>query len=300
MEIEAAALAETVESAPAASEVEESKPVENTEQQSTEEASQEPNTEDSTPSESDGEKTGETSGDDAPAEQPKKKGVQKRIDELTAKRKEIERERDYYKQLAEQQTVKEPAITYEPIEPSVDEFRDEYGDVDHEKFADAMREFATQKAEWIEHQKTVETSKRQKQIESQKRTWKYQDACSEFAKTQTDFWQVSQNPDLPITSEMGQVIVESEIGPEVAYYLGKNPDLATQISQLPAHKQYMEMGKLENEISSKKMPVNTISKAPAPIKPVGNKSNVERSMADMDYDEFVKAREKQVAARRGR
>ena len=38
-----------------------------------------------------------------------------------------------------------------------------------------------------------------------------------------DFEQVAYNPKLPITNEMAQTIQASEVGPDMAYYLGSNP-----------------------------------------------------------------------------
>jgi hypothetical protein len=66
---------------------------------------------------------------------------------------------------------------------------------------------------------------------------------------------------------MAETIRGSDIGPDLAYYLGSNPQEAHRISQLPAYLQAKEIGKLELKLESNP-PAKRTSSAPAPINPI--------------------------------
>jgi hypothetical protein len=82
-----------------------------------------------------------------------------------------------------------------------------------------------------------------------------------------DFEQVAYNPNLPITAVMAETIQASDIGPEVAYYLGSNPKETDRISRLSPFMQAKEIGKIEVKLTNDP-PVRKTSNAPAPISPV--------------------------------
>jgi hypothetical protein len=82
-----------------------------------------------------------------------------------------------------------------------------------------------------------------------------------------DFEQVAYNPNLPITNVMAETIQHSEIGPELAYYLGTNPKDAERISRLSPFMQAKEIGKIEAKLADNP-PVKKTTSAPAPISPV--------------------------------
>jgi hypothetical protein len=70
---------------------------------------------------------------------------------------------------------------------------------------------------------------------------------------------------------MAQSIQASDIGPEVAYFLGSNPKEADRISRLPAILQAKEIGKIEVKLANSP-PVQKTSSAPTPITPVTARS----------------------------
>ena len=119
-----------------------------------------------------------------------------------------------------------------------------------------------------------------------------------------DFEQVAYNPNLKITQVMAQTIQSSEVGPEVAYYLGTNPKEAERISKLAPILQAKEIGKLEVKVSEKP-PVKNTSSAPAPISPVRTPSNGgtvydttdPRSIKTMSTSDWIAAeRQRQIRA----
>jgi hypothetical protein len=87
-----------------------------------------------------------------------------------------------------------------------------------------------------------------------------------------DFEQVAYNPNLRITTVMAETIQTSEVGPDVAYYLGSNPKEADRISRLSPILQAKEIGKIEATLVSSP-PVKKSSSAPAPISPVTARSS---------------------------
>ena len=82
-----------------------------------------------------------------------------------------------------------------------------------------------------------------------------------------DFEQVAYNPKLPITNVMAETIQSSDIGAELAYYLGSNPKDAERISRMTPLGQAKEIGKIEAKLASEP-PVKRTTSAPAPISPV--------------------------------
>ena len=87
-----------------------------------------------------------------------------------------------------------------------------------------------------------------------------------------DFEEVAYNPRLPITDAMAEAIQSSDVGPDVAYYLGSNPKEAARIAQLSPIQQAREIGKIEVKLTTTP-PVKKTSSAPAPITPVTAKNS---------------------------
>ena len=114
------------------------------------------------------------------------------------------------------------------------------------------------------------------------------------AQKYSDFAEVALADDLPITQPMAAAIAESDVGGDVAYYLGSHREEAERISQMSAVQQVRELAKIEDKL---KAPPRT-TKAPAPIEPVGGKASVEKDPNDMTFHEFKRWRERSIAARR--
>ena len=110
-----------------------------------------------------------------------------------------------------------------------------------------------------------------------------------------DFEQVAYNPNVPITTVMAETIRASDVGPDVAYYLGSNPREADRISKLPPYLQAKELGKLEVKLADSP-PVKKTSSAPAPIAPVTARglgkavdTTDPRSLKEMSTSEWIEA-----------
>ena len=186
-------------------------------------------------------------------EQPEeKKYSQAEIDAMIGKRLAREQrkwEREQQQRSAETQIVKAPSAT------SSDQFESP------EAYAEAL---AYQKAEELIAKR--EAAKQQSAVLES-----YQEREEQAREKYDDFEQVAYNPKLPITNVMAETIQSSDIGPELAYYLGSNPKDAERISRMTPLSQAKEIGKIEAKLASEP-PVKRTTSAPAPISPVSARS----------------------------
>lgn len=73
----------------------------------------------------------------------------------------------------------------------------------------------------------------------------------------------------------------------ILYYLGKNPDEAQRIMDLPPHRMGTALGKLSAKLAAPPPP-KPQSKAPAPIKPISGKAKAEQTDEQMPIDEYMR------------
>lgn len=119
-----------------------------------------------------------------------------------------------------------------------------------------------------------------------------------------DYDDVVQNPQLRITPVMADVIRASDIGPDVAYFLGTNPAEADRISRLSPFLQAKEIGRIESKLAAEPITRKTTA-APAPITPVratgGNPPVLDttdpRSISAMSTAEWIRRENERVARR---
>lgn len=187
-------------------------------------------------------------------EQPASKTfTQEELDAAIGKRLAREQrkwEREQAQRQAEQQVLKAAPTA------SVDQFESP------EAYAEAL---AYQKAEELIAKR--EAAKQQSQVLES-----YHDLEEEARNKYDDFEQVAYNPKLPVTNVMAETIQSSEIGPELAYYLGSNPKEAERISRMSPLSQAKEIGKIEAKLVLAP-PVKKTTSAPAPISPVTARSS---------------------------
>lgn len=92
----------------------------------------------------------------------------------------------------------------------------------------------------------------------------------EAARARHDDYDQVVNDQVPISPAMAEVLVASEHGAEVAYYLGSNPDEAAAIAKLSPARAGAELAKIEASLdlktSTETKPKTATSKAPTPPK----------------------------------
>jgi len=206
--------------------------------------------------------------------------TQEEVDALIGKR--LARERRSW----ERERPKAPAAPAEPVS------QDKFESV--EAYADAL---AAQKAEQLLQQRELERQQAAL-VES------YHEKEEQAREKYDDFEQVAYNPSLKISTVMAQTIQASEIGPDIAYFLGSNPKEADRISRLSPFLQAKEIGKIEAKVAASP-PTRKPSSAPAPIEPVAARASGApaydttdpRSIKSMSTSDWIAAeRQRQIKA----
>ena len=199
-----------------------------------------------------------------PVETPKT-FTQEELDAAIGKRLAREQrkwEREQTQRQSEQQTLTEPATEPNAVLQKAEELV-------------AAREAAKQQSQVLES---------------------YHEREEEARGKYDDFEQVAYNPKLTITGVMAETIQSSDVGPEIAYYLGSNPKDADRISKLSPLAQAKEIGKIEAKLASDP-PVRRTTSAPAPISPVTPRTSGSpaydttdpRSIKTMSASEWIEA-----------
>ena len=199
-----------------------------------------------------------------PVETPKT-FTQEELDAAIGKRLAREQrkwEREQTQRQSEQQTLTEPATEPNAVLQKAEELV-------------AAREAAKQQSQVLES---------------------YHEREEEARGKYDDFEQVAYNPKLTITGVMAETIQSSDVGPEIAYYLGSNPKDADRISKLTPLAQAKEIGKIEAKLASDP-PVRRTTSAPAPISPVTARTSGSpaydttdpRSIKTMSASEWIEA-----------
>lgn len=94
---------------------------------------------------------------------------------------------------------------------------------------------------------------------------------------------------------MRAVLDVSDKPTELLYYLGKNPDIAEELSDLPVTKLAARLDRIERSLAE---PQPKQSSAPRPLEPVKSKSSDSGLHSDLSTEEWMKRREEQVRERR--
>lgn len=175
--------------------------------------------------------------------------TQEELDAAIGKR--LAREQRKWEREQTQRTQQQAPRSVPADLPPVDQFESV------EAYAEAL---ADRKAE--ERLQQREVQRQQQEVLSA-----YQEREEQARDKYEDFEQVAYNPNLRITNAMAEAIQYSDVGPDLAYYLGSNPKEADRISRLSPFVQAKEIGRIEAKLASEPVTKKTTS-APAPIAPV--------------------------------
>ena len=183
--------------------------------------------------------------------QPAKTFSQEELDAAIGKRLARE-QRKWEREQAARQTA--PVAPKEM--PSIDNFEST------DAYAEAL---ALRKAEEL-------IAQRDRQKEQAEIVEAYSEREEKARDKYDDFEDVVYNPKLRITDVMAETIQYSDLGPDLAYWLGSNPKEAERIARLSPILQAREIGKIEVRLSDNP-PVKKTTSAPTPISPVTARSS---------------------------
>jgi chromosome segregation ATPase len=210
--------------------------------------------------------------------------LEKRFSELTKQREaarlEAERERNAREaleaRLKELETKVNPPKSEEP-DPKPDP----------SQFNDAI-EYAEALAEWTADKKLRERDQaelaRKAEEEQSRMRQKFQERLNAVKQDLPDYDDMIASSDVAVSGPVTDAIIESDVGPQILYYLAENPDFARELAEKSITSQLRSIGRLEAKFEksetpkpSVKEPVAKKSNAPAPINPLksgGNPSDI--------------------------
>jgi len=208
-------------------------------------------------------------------EEPRKKnGYEKlklRLEKERAEKAELQAK------LQEIQTKAPPAKT--DAEPKLEDFED---------WSDFIK--ATAKYEASNALKETEKKTREQQLRAEAETKQktFHEKSREYAKSVPDFGEAIEELDDSglMTPLVNQAIVESDMGPQLAYYLAQNPEEALKVSKMAYGEMNRYLGKLELKLEAKTPPKTT--NAPPPITPARGSASAslnpyERDLTPEEY-----------------
>jgi len=216
----------------------------------------------------------EETTEEVQAEQPKNesKGFQKRINKITAdKYREQNRAEAAERELAELKAKQE-----QKPEPKLEDF-----DYDEEALLDAKIDYRVNSA----------TAQYQQNYQQQQRDTLRAQAGEVFkqkveASGIEDYSETIHNlvATVPLKEKVVDAIQAVENGPEVAYYLGKNLDVADRLSQKDDISAAMELGRISAKLSATNNKRTT--KAPDPVKTAASGGTPSKDMESMSMEEI--------------
>ncbi len=231
-------------------------------------------------------------------DEPALKGVSKRIDELTRNWREAERrEARLIELLAHRESPQRPqAEAPKPSETPKTLADFDYDEVKYQSYVFQQAEKLSAEAA----RRELSAHEERQAAERRKSTFTAKETA--FAKTVDDYREVAYNPSLRITQAMADAIADSDEGPALAYHLGKNPDVAAQLAQLPPIVAAREIGKIEAALSyareeAKRKTVSATPPPPPKVEGTDSAVNIRPDSPDSDKlsaDEWLKKRNKQL------
>lgn len=210
----------------------------------------------------------ETTGNDDEPQPPKPEkpdGVQKRINELTAKARAAERRAEILERQLEANQRQQAPSKEEPAAPQAKPSIDQYESYDD--YVEALADWKTDQKLAARDKAAHEERTQSKQKESRQQVAeRVQKQIEDGRGKYSDFDEkVMLNPDLPITASMVEIIADIEAGADITYYLADHPEEAADIASMSPTRQAIALGRIEATLSATKSPAKTVSSAPAPV-----------------------------------
>jgi hypothetical protein len=268
---------------------------------------------------------GDAEGD---ADKPRKpKSAQDRIGELTRKRRDAERTADAERRRAEaaearlaelegsapKKDEEQPpaAAAAKPAkgkdgkelkEPKADDY--EFGELDSKYVRDLARyETAIAWAELEENsrqERQQEQKKEQQTAAQRKAAEKWDGIVKTGAEKYEDFQAVvvegAQHEEWALSPEMGALLLESEVGADIAYHLASNPEESMEIVRMTPLEQARYFGKLEGKFSATQAAAKKDDEEPAqpktpkapppPDRPRGRGGQIQATGSTQDFAAF--------------
>lgn len=243
------------------------------------------------PAEANTEPVVEQGGSESEPEQEAATGEKKQNPKLEKRFSELTKQREAARQEAEREREARQALEarLKDLEAKANPPKSEEPDPkpDPAQFNDAI-EYAEALAEWTADKKLRERDQaemqRKAQEEQSRMRQKFQERLEAAKADMPDYEEMIASSDVAVSQPVTDAIIESDVGPQILYYLAENPDFARGLAEKSITSQLRAIGRLEAKFEktettkpSVKEPVAKKSNAPAPISPLkagGNPADV--------------------------
>jgi hypothetical protein len=222
--------------------------------------------------------------------------VQPRINQLTSKVREASLENEALRaQIAEFEKNKAPVEvkTEVKVAPNEDDFdtSQEYHTANAQYYAEVSGDAADARVSASDNANRAATAETQRQEEVQNKKAAFEKNLDSKRANFEDFEDVAYGHNF-MDLDLAEQIFEMDEGPEVAYHLGSNLDVAERIFALNPRERTRELTKLGFQVEALKPKV--VSDAPDPIVPLGNAEKVKSDPDNMTADEWQAWRNNQI------
>lgn len=224
-------------------------------------------------------------------EEKRKKAEQ---DAIYWRRQKAEARKDYFKQPETPPAGQpQPAEAGEPKRPAQEDF-DDYND-----YVDALTDYKTDVK--IQQWRRDEEQKAQSAT-AQAKEAKLQEGINKGYEKYEDFEDIAMDPAVPITPMITEILAESDMPADIAYYLGKNRPEAVKISRMTPIAAAREIARIEAKLSDESphgpTPTKKTTTAPPPINPVGSSSTgPAKPLEEMSQKEYEAEMDRRGARR---
>lgn len=223
-----------------------------------------------------------------------KKSAQERIQELAAKRREAEAKAEAAERKAAELEARVLALqaSAKPLEATAKPMRSQFATDD--EYIEALSDYKAKEAIAERERQQAQARAEAEQAEIAANWSKRQE---EAMKRLPDYADVLGKSEVNIPPHIHQALLESDVGPDIAYYLASYPDEAKRISQMKPLAAVKRIAQLERDLMDleaepepeKKAPKVEKSKAPPPIEPV--KSAPSSGGSASSFEEYKRKRQ---------
>ena len=240
---------------------------------------------------------GEDDQSDEDSGKPRKRkrgGFQKKIARL-------EEEKEYWRQKA----LETPETKREKGKSSEKKAEDDTPKRPDPKDFETYDEYSEALTDWKVEEKLRkrdedrQTEQKQSEFKAaqQSKVERYEEGIAEAQKLHDDFDEVIEDYDGPLTIGMQQALLDSDIGPQVAYYIAQHPKVGEKMAKMSILQINKEVAKIEARLERQQgddegAADKKTTKAPPPITPAKGTSKNKKSPDDQSYEEYLAEREK--------
>jgi hypothetical protein len=228
-------------------------------------------------------------------EKPKGKSVQERIDEITAARREAEREAEYWRSKALDKQPETQSEAQPDAEPDPENY--EFGEADPRYLKDIVRHEMRQELAQKRQRASVASAVEKLDANYSQRLESVKDELPDYDEKVT---QSAKRGEWPLPPLLAIASKESEVGPKVLYHLATNREEAIAISRLSPIEQAVAFGRLEAKFlgaPAVQPNIATNSPEPAPARTKGGQFAPSSGLDDrLSQDEWLRRRNAQVRA----